>query len=378
MRIFIVFALLLLFSFRVRQQDIFEDAAYVQLLRAQYSSGDPSQWEAPVLDAAVRVGFKDIGVLPEVPFPAENPFSEAKKVLGKMLFFDPRLSRSRQISCASCHDSELGWADGRSVSYGHNRQTGKRNAMSLLNMGHHTIFFWDGRAATLEEQALGPLTDPVEMASTKELAVKHIRKVKGYRPYFKAAFGDEKVTIERIAQAIATYERTITAAKTRFDRFISGEKVPFTDEEVIGLHLFRTKARCINCHNTPLFADEQFHNEGLSYYGRMYEDLGRYKITGKKEDVGGFKTPSLRNVADTAPYIHNGFVPDLEGMIEMYNAGMPRPEPRGKQVGDTLFPTTDPLLKPLHLTPKERAALIAFLKTLSSPLRREKAPALPE
>lgn len=359
-------------------KSIFDDKEAIEKLRKTYSSGDISQWEKPELDEEVIANFEDIGVLPKMIFPENNPYSEAKKELGKMLFFDPRLSKSKQISCASCHDPELAWGDGRTISYGHNRQTGKRNSPSLLNIGYHSVFFWDGRAASLENQALGPITDPVEMAATETISIKNIKKIKGYKPYFREAFGDEKITIERILKAIATYERTITSKKSKFDSFIEGKSDIFTDEEVIGLHLFRTKARCVNCHNTPLFSNQKFHNVGLSYYGRTFEDLGKYNITHKKEDVGKFKTPSLREIGRTAPYMHNGLMPNLEGIIEMYNAGMPRVKPKENQKNDSLFPVTDPLLKKLNLTKKEQNALKAFLLTLSSSPRREILPKLPE
>ncbi len=359
-------------------KSIFDDKEAIEKLRKTYSSGDISQWEKPELDEEVIADFQDIGVLPKMIFPENNPYSEAKKELGKMLFFDPRLSKSKQISCASCHDPELAWGDGRTISYGHNRQTGKRNSPSLLNIGYHSVFFWDGRAASLEDQALGPITDPVEMAATETISIKNIKKIKGYKPYFREAFGDEKITIERILKAIATYERTITSKKSKFDSFIEGKSDIFTDEEVIGLHLFRTKARCVNCHNTPLFSNQKFHNVGLSYYGRTFEDLGKYNITHKKEDVGKFKTPSLREIGRTAPYMHNGLMPNLEGIIEMYNAGMPRVKPKENQKNDSLFPVTDPLLKKLNLTKKEQNALKAFLLTLSSSPRREILPKLPE
>lgn len=359
-------------------KSIFDDKEAIEKLRKTYSSGDISQWEKPELDEEVIADFQDIGVLPKMIFPENNPYSEAKKELGKMLFFDPRLSKSKQISCASCHDPELAWGDGRTISYGHNRQTGKRNSPSLLNIGYHSVFFWDGRAASLEDQALGPITDPVEMAATETISIKNIKKIKGYKPYFREAFGDEKITIERILKAIATYERTITSKKSKFDSFIEGKSDIFTDEEVIGLHLFRTKARCINCHNTPLFSNQKFHNVGLSYYGRTFEDLGKYNITHKKEDVGKFKTPSLREIGRTAPYMHNGLMPNLKGIIEMYNAGMPRVKPKENQKNDSLFPVTDPLLKKLNLTKKEQNALKAFLLTLSSSPRREILPKLPE
>lgn len=359
-------------------KSIFDDKETIEKLRKTYSSGDISQWEKPELDEEVIADFQDIGILPKMIFPENNPYSEAKKELGKILFFDPRLSKSKQISCASCHDPELAWGDGRTISYGHNRQTGKRNSPSLLNIGYHSVFFWDGRAASLENQALGPITDPVEMAATETISIKNIKKIKGYKPYFREAFGDEKITIERILKAIATYERTITSKKSKFDSFIEGKSDIFTDEEVIGLHLFRTKARCINCHNTPLFSNQKFHNVGLSYYGRTFEDLGKYNITHKKEDVGKFKTPSLREIGRTAPYMHNGLMPNLEGIIEMYNAGMPRVKPKENQKNDSLFPVTDPLLKKLNLTKKEQNALKAFLLTLSSSPRREILPKLPE
>lgn len=375
----IVIGFLMAFSsFKEQMVSIFEDKEYIAKLRSEYSSGDYTRWEKPFLDSISQIDFQDIGTLGEVSFPLDNPFSEKKKELGKMLFFDPRLSSSGQIACASCHDSELAWGDGRSVSFGHNRATGTRNSPTLLNIGHHRIFFWDGRAKTLEDQAVFPIKDPVEMHSTERLSVKNIRKIKGYKPLFKEAFGDETITIDRIQKAIATFERTIKSGKSKFDRFIAGESNRFTDEEVIGLHLFRTKARCINCHNTPLFSNQKFHNVGLSYYGRVFEDLGRYKITGEKDDVGRFKTPSLREVARTAPYMHNGLVPELHNVIQMYNVGMPRPKPTEKQKNDPLFPTTDPQLQPLELSKEEMKALEAFLRTLSSVATRERVPKLPE
>ena len=358
------------FSF-TRLKDSLYEPEYIAQLREAYSSGDTKNWEAPFLDESVKAHYVEIGSLPKLSFPENNPYSDAKKELGKLLFFDPRLSKSKQISCANCHDPELAWADGRSVSFGHNRKNGVRNSPSVFNMAYHTTFFWDGRASTLESQAMFPLTDPVEMASHEAVAVKHIKRIKGYRPYFKEAFGDEKITLTHIFEAIATYERTIVSGKSKFDRFISGDKNLFTDEEVLGLHLFRTKARCVNCHFSPLFSDQQFHNLGLSYYGRKHEDLGRFKISKDTADVGRFKTASLREVARTAPYMHNGLIPSLD------DAGMAHPKPRKDQQNDPLFPTTDPLLQKLSLTKEERAALKAFLLTLNSPAKREKMPELP-
>lgn len=164
-----------------------------------------------------------------------------------------------------------------------------------------------------------------------DFATKRIAEINGYKELFKAAFGDEKVTNDRITKAIATFERTILSPKNRFDKFISGKSDELTDQEIEGLHLFRTKARCINCHNTAYFSDNKFHNIGLTYYGREYEDLGLYNTTKLAKNVGEFKTPSLREVPQNAPYMHNGLFPTIRGVINMYNAGMFHFQPNEKQ-----------------------------------------------
>lgn len=278
-------------------------------------------------------------------FPENNPYTEEKAELGKVLFFDPRLSKSGQISCANCHDPELNWGDARRVSYGEGRLQGIRNAPSLMNIAYSKVFFWDGRAATLEDQASFPIQDTKEMNFHIDLATKRLNKIKGYKPYFKKAFGKEKLTQEEILKAIATFERTLISPKSKFDKFVAGDSTQLTNRQVEGLHLFRTKARCINCHNTANFSDNKFHNIGLTYYGREYEDLGRYNVTGKAENVGEFKTQSLRGVSQNAPYMHNGLFPNIRGVLNMYNAGMPQPKRKENQLNDTLFPTTSKLIK---------------------------------
>lgn len=338
----------------------------IEELRAKYGSGEPSQWPKPHLDSVAKIGFQDIGLLPKVVYPEDNPYSKEKEMLGKLLFFDPRLSKSKQIACASCHDSEFGWGDGRRTSFGHDRQLGKRNAMTLFNLAFVGELFWDGRASTIEEQVHFPLEDPLEMQSTRAIAVENLKAIPEYQTHFEAAYGDGEINFERVRKAIATFERGIRSNITRFDRFIGGNRVRYTDEEVLGLHLFRTKARCINCHNSPYFSDNQYHNTGLHYYGRPFEDLGRYPLTKKKEDVGKFRTGTLREIARTGPYMHNGLFPNLKGVINMYNAGMPRPKRKAHQENDSLFPTTTDLVKELHLDKSEREALEAFLHTLTS------------
>lgn len=351
----------------------------ITTLRALYSSGDQSKWPTPEVDESVlQAGFEDIGVLGEVPFPADNPYSKEKADLGKVLFFDPRLSNSNQISCANCHDPELNWGDARRVPYGEDRQLGARNSISLMNVAYAKVMFWDGRANTLEEQAEHPIKDKREMNHHIDFATKKIAQIEGYKKLFKEAYGTEEVNKERIIQSLTTFQRTLLSPKSKFDKFVSGDAKQFTDQEVLGLHLFRTKARCINCHNTAYFSDNQFHNIGLTYYGREYEDLGRYNITKIATNVGEFKTPTLREVTQNAPYMHNGLFPHVRGVLNMYNAGMFHFEPKEHQKNDTLFPKTSVLIKKLNLNEDEMQALEAFLRTLEANRYKMRAPELPK
>ena len=344
-------------------------------LRAIYSSGDPSTWPAPHLFEEAKEGFEDIGALPKATFPKNNPYSKEKEELGKMLFFDPRLSESGQISCASCHDPELMWADGRRVAYGHDRQLGIRNTPTLVNIAYATSLFWDGRAKDLEDQVKFPIENPIEMNIHSKLAVKRIAKIKAYRPLFKQAFGEGKITQDKIDKAIATFERTLLSPPSRFDLFVKGKKDALSDSEVRGLHLFRTKANCINCHNTSYFSDQKFHNVGLTYFDREYEDLGLYEITKNKEDVGKFKTPTLREVSQTAPYMHNGLFPTIRGVLNMYNAGMPNE--KWKENGRGISPKKSGMLTELNLSESELVDIENFLKSLHSLRYKMRPPELP-
>ena len=299
-------------------------------------------------------------------------------ILGKMLFFDPKLSKSNQISCSTCHDPELGWADRRRVGLGHDHLQGARNTMSLFNIADRTSFFWDGRAATLEDQVVGPLSAHNEMATDIDSVVSKLSKIEGYKPLFKDAFGEEKITFERVAKALATFQKSIKSQPSRFDKFIDGKYDALTDEEIYGMHIFRTKARCMNCHMGKHLTDESFHNIGLTYYKREYQDLGRYEITKLPEDVGRFKTPSLRDLLITRPWMHNGLFDNLEGIVNIYNSGMqmnsPTPEQKEK---DPLHPYTDELLKPLNLTKEEKKALVSFLESLSGTQYKMRRPVFP-
>jgi cytochrome c peroxidase len=346
-------------------------------LRRQYEK-PVSQWPRANWDDLVAADRRnELGPMPEVVHPAENPYSKEKEQLGWQLFFDPRLSGSGHIACASCHDPDLAWADGRTLAFGHLRQTGRRNAPSVLNSGYVDKLFWDGRANSLEEQAISPIVASEEMANAEEVVVNRINAVAGYRDQFKKVFGVEQASMKEITQALACFQRTLVGGRSDFDRFLRGKHDALSDSAVRGLHVFRTNGRCINCHNGALMSDGQFHDIGLSYYGRKFEDLGRFNVTGRNEDVGKFRTPSLRNIARTGPYMHNGLF-DLEGVLNMYNAGMPTLKRKADQKDDPKFPTKDKLLRQLNLTQRDMDDLTAFLQSLTEPRTKVRPPEIPK
>lgn len=310
-----------------------------------------------------------------------NYFEEQDKpmvILGKMLFFDPKLSQSNQISCSSCHDPEIGWGDQRRTAIGNDHLLGVRNTLSLFNVAERKTFFWDGRAATLEEQVAGPLNAHNEMAMDVKALPAKIQKVKGYLPLFKNAYGDSLVTYPRIVRALAAFQKTIKSQPSRFDDFLEGQYDALTDQEIYGMHLFRTKARCMNCHSGQYLTDEKFHNIGLTYYKRKYQDLGLYNLTKNPDDVGKFRTPQLRDLLLTRPWMHNGLFNTLEGIVNMYNSGMhmidPSPE---EKAADPNYPITDSLLQPLELSRTETQAIVAFLKALSDTKYKMRRPDFP-
>lgn len=334
-----------------------------------------SQWPAPTIDEGVE--WSEMGSIKR----DNDYFTEQAKpevILGRMLFFDPKLSKSNQISCSSCHDPELGWTDRRMVGLGHDHLKGARNTPSLYNTAERTSYFWDGRANSLEEQANGPLSAHNEMAMDVVDLPAKLSKVQGYKPYFKEAFGDEEITYDRIVGAIATFQKTIKSQPSRVDAFIDGKYKALNDQEIYGMHLFRTKGRCMNCHHGQYLTDESFHNIGLTYYKRKFEDLGRYEVTKDPNDVGKFKTPGLRDLLNTRPWMHNGLFDDLEGIVNMYNSGMHMIDPTAEQKAkDSLYPVTDPLMKPLELTKEETKAIVAFLESLSGSRFKMRRPEFP-
>lgn len=374
-KIVLIFWALVIFVFTTA---FFEDKVYtVEELRAIYS-GDAAKWPKPDLDQEAKKGFKDIGYLGRPTYPKENPFSAEKEKLGKILFFDPRLSSSKQIACASCHDPELGWGDGKRVAYGHDRQNGKRNAMTIINTAFYEKLFWDGRANSLEHQSGFPVADHVEMNMDITEMVKNISQIEGYKPLFKLAYGTEEINLDKIQKAIATFERGIVSTNSRFDSFVKGNAKMLKDDEVVGLHLFRTKARCINCHNTPLFSDNKFHNDGQALLGSKFEDLGLYNVTKDLKDVGKMRTPSLRETNITGPWMHHGNFPSLKDVVEFYDLGNPIAQQRSLKVADSLKAPKSAMLRKLNLTLKEREQVEAFLKSISTSVNKINPPVLPK
>lgn len=320
---------------------------------------------------------------PEVP--VDNPSTTAKEVLGKSLYFDKRLSIDNTVSCSTCHDPEKGFADGKAVAEGIRGQMGPRNSPTVLNAAFNELQFWDGRARTLEEQAKLPVINPIEMGMPSFKAVEEkLKNIPEYRKVFKDAFRTEDFTIDHIAKAIAAFERTLVSLMSPFDRFIAGDRNAISADAQAGWRLFNGKARCNTCHGfiaaSPLFTDNKFHNIGVAMKGTNFEalareaqkagkspeeleklafkegaaELGRFNVTREPKDLGSFKTPGLRNVALTSPYMHDGSEPSLETVIEFYNkGGIPNPNLDGGIV-------------PLNLTPEESNQLAEFLKTLTS------------
>lgn len=319
----------------------------------------------PKVDMPENAKFNEIGSITAIRDEAKSYAQlEKKKVeLGKQLFFDPRLSHSNQIACASCHDPQLGWADGKRMAFGHDRQMGSRNTMSLFNVSHFKPLFWDGRAANLTQQALMPVQDLKEMHSTLTESLQKLNNIEGYQKQFSEVYSlkkGEDITANQLADTLASFQKTITSRKTRFDKFIDGDCNQLNEQEVVGMHLFRTKANCIRCHNGPLFTDNQFHHTGLGYIQRnRFEDLGRYKVTGNKIDIAKFRTPSLRELKHTGPYMHNGLFTTMSGILNMYNAGM-------RKSLKPYEPPLSPLIEPLNLTKQELQDLEAFIMALSS------------
>jgi cytochrome c peroxidase len=299
----------------------------------------------------------------EVPVPANNAMTPARIELGRALFFDPRLSDSNWISCATCHHPGLGWSDGLPTGVGHNMQILSRATPTILNSAYNQFQFWDGRARTLEEQALGPIQAAGEMNQNISGLIAELRNISGYKAMFEAAYPGEGISKETIGKAIASFERTVVSSESPFDRWIKGDEKAISEAAKRGFELFEGKARCSICHSGFNFSDNGFHNIGITQKGEP--DLGRYALRKVRVLRGAFKTPTLRDVALTAPYMHNGVYATLEEVVEHYD--------RGGDVKKDLSAN----IMPLHLSSQEKEDLVAFMKSLTGDPVEVAIPRLP-
>jgi cytochrome c peroxidase len=282
-----------------------------------------------------------------LPAPADNPFTVEKQALGERLFAEARLSADGRTSCASCHQPQRAFTDGRRVSRGVFGRSGRRNVPSILNRGYGTSFFWDGRAATIEDQVRQAIAGRQDLGLPVSVAAERLSGDASYAAAFEAAFA-EPVSADGMVQAIATFVRSARSGGSPVDRFVAGDLAALSPGARRGYALFTGTARCSRCHAGPLFTDEEFHNTGVSW-GR---DGGRFEVTRVPQDRGRFKTPSLRNLPLTAPYMHDGSLDSLEDVVEFYDGG------------GGANPNLDAAIRSLRLSAVERADLVSFLRAL--------------
>jgi cytochrome c peroxidase len=299
--------------------------------------------------------------LPPVPIPPDNPPTAETIALGRRLFYDTRLSRDNSVSCASCHNPKYDFADGMSLSKGMGGQTGVRNAPTVMNAAYLPFQFWDGRSISLEQQAGSPMANPVEMDQAHDVSVSKLEADPEYRDMFVKAFGPGTITISQVEKSLASFERTLLSGNSAFDRYeFGGDKKALTPSQIRGLDIFRDphKGNCAACHTISekyaLFTDGKFHNigEGVGDDG-TFSDVGRYHETRIATDTGAFMTPTLRNIANTAPYMHDGKVKTLKAVVDFY-AG-----------GGNSNPYLDKEIRSIQLTGQDRSDLVEFLKSLT-------------
>ena len=331
--------------------------AYAQ---AQKAPGEPNK------PAGVAAGLPQIPAgLPELKVPADNPIAAEKVQLGKMLYFDKRVSKDGTVSCATCHDPKLAWAEDEPTSTGIHKQKGGRNSPTVINAAYAASQFWDGRAAGLEEQATGPVENPIEMGNSMEAVVETLSKIPGYRERFQRVFGTG-VTKDGFAKAIAAFERTVLSGDSPYDRFRAGDASAMNDAQKRGMRLFQ-KVGCAGCHAPPLFSTYEFHNAGVDAH-KPKPDAGRKEVTKKDEHTGAFRVPSLREVAKTAPYFHDGSVKTLAEAVALMAAG-------GK---DNPHRSSDfDRVRQAKLTEQDRNDVVEFLKALSGKFPVVEPPELP-
>lgn len=286
------------------------------------------------------------------PRPASAIATADAIALGRILFFDPLLSRDRSVSCATCHRPDLAFTDGLVVPLGVAGRAGHRNVPTLINRAWGRSFFRDGRALSLEEQVLEPIRSPAEMDMPLPEALARLERSPRHARAFRSIFGRAPVETD-LARVLAAYVRSIRAGDSPFDRLTAGDRTALTPLQREGLELFQGRARCDRCHLGALFSDEEFHNTGVAWRDGAPADSGRFVVTRRAQDIGAFRTPTLREIARTAPYMHDGSIATLEEVLEFYDRG------------GNANPLLDPRMRPLHLSDAEKRALLAFLHALS-------------
>jgi cytochrome c peroxidase len=363
-----------------------------------FATGNVPQPAAePAAASAPPVSFADafpaLAPLPPMAFPLDNPYSEAKAELGKMLYFDTRMSGDGSFSCNSCHPASDGsWAVSSPISFGYPGSTHWRNAGSIINSGYFAHLNWDGSKTSVESQAKGAWTGAVAGNLDTAMAEERLAQVPVYVALFEEVFGTPYPTFDQALLAVATFERTIVSQNVPFDAFLAGDTAALSPEAQLGYELFTGKAQCIACHNGPLISDDSYHNTGVPMFSGFNEnvlnqitfryeqwakgvseetyntvtlDLGLYYVTKIDEDRGKFRTPGLRDACYTAPYMHNGTFSTLAEVVDFYNAGGGSDE------------NLDPALKSLNLSDEEQSHLVAFLESLCGDRMIIDAPQLP-
>ena len=290
--------------------------------------------------------------LPPVIWPADNTYSAPRVELGWYLFFDSRLSANGRVSCGTCHSPEHAFAGGEPPPFGVTGKPLRRRAPTVINRAYGRSQFYDGRAATLEAQILGPITDPDEMGTTPQATAEAIARIAGYAPLFERAFGGTQISFDRITKAIAAFERTILSGNSPYDRFLSGDKNALSPKAKRGLQIFERSGECSECHNGYNLTNEKFASLGIGP-DQKPPDPGLAGITGKRSDEGKFKVPTLREVEHTGPYMHDGREKTLDDVLEFYRKGG-QPSPR-----------LDSRIAPFFLDAPAKADLLAFLESLS-------------
>ncbi len=286
------------------------------------------------------------------PIPEENPLTAEKMALGRRLFSERLLSKDQALSCAGCHRPERAFTDGRPLSVGVFGRQGNRSVPTLINRVYGKSFFWDGRISTLEEQVLQPILNPLEMDLELEEVISRLRDHPDYSAEFQRSF-ERQITIGDLSHALSSYVRTILSGDSPYDQYLFGDPNALSPEARKGLKLFQGKARCTQCHLGPNFTDEEFHNTGVAWQHGRYLDLGRVLVSGRPDETGAFKTPTLRQIAETSPYMHDGRLGTLEEVVEFYDRG------------GNPNPYIDRRLKTLHLSDQEKGVLVWFLRSLS-------------